>query len=129
MIFFRRYFNQISIFCSLLFFVFFSCSIKVSSNEINWVEIARTDNEIQFIDSKSIKYNKKGLLSVITKHTEVNTDGQENQKAYSYLMVVDCKNRLFSNLPINGNLMRVNNWENPTNNKLIKKTIINSCSY
>ena len=129
MILFRKYFKQISIFCSCLFFIFFLCSIKLSSEEINWIEIARTDNEVQFIDPNSIKYNNKGFLSVITKNTKINTEVQSNQNSDSYLMVVDCKNRLFSNLPINGELNRVKKWDNPTNDKLIKKTIINSCSY
>ena len=44
-------------------------------------------------------------------------------------MAVDCENRLFSKLPVNGELKQVKTWEEPSNNKLIKKTIINSCSF
>ena len=45
-----------------------------------------------------------------------------------FLMAIDCENRLFSKFPPNADLKQVKNWENPINNKLIKKTIINSCS-
>ena len=46
-----------------------------------------------------------------------------------FLMAIDCENRLFSKLPVNGEIKQVKNWENPINDKLIKKTIMNSCSY
>ena len=44
-------------------------------------------------------------------------------------MAIDCENRLFSKFPVNTNLKQVKNWEDPINNKLIKKAIMNSCSY
>ena len=44
-------------------------------------------------------------------------------------MVIDCENRLYNKLPINGDIKPVNDWERPIDNKLIKQTIINSCAY
>lgn len=44
-------------------------------------------------------------------------------------MAIDCEKRLYSKVPENGDLKKVKNWENPINNKLIKKTIINCCSF
>mgnify|MGYP004415566593 FL=1 len=93
------------------------------------MEVGKTNNEIQFIDSNSIKYNNRGFLSVLTKYSEINPDDQIVISTNSYLMAIDCENRLFSKLPVDGELNQVKNWEEPTNNKLIKRTIINSCSY
>tara|TARA_Y100001968_G_scaffold5292_1_gene4682 strand:+ start:7726 stop:8049 length:324 start_codon:yes stop_codon:yes gene_type:complete len=102
---------------------------SLSAQEINWVEIANTTDEKQFIDTNSIKYNNKGLLSVVTKYSEINPDDHNIIKTNSYLMAIDCEKRLFSNLPVNGELKQIKKWNNPINDKLIKTTILNSCSY
>ena len=125
----RNFIKQVFIFCFIYFLIFFSSFIKLSAEELHWIEVDRTINGIQFIDSNSIKYNNRGFLSVITKYSEVNPDDQTIISSNSSLMAVDCENRLFSKLPVNGELKQVKTWEEPTNNKLIKKTIINSCSY
>ena len=115
--------------CFISFLVLFSSFNEVSAEEINWTEVASTTDGIQFIDIKSIKYNNKGILSVITKYSEINPDDQENINTDLYLMAIDCENRLFSKLPVNGELKQVRKWNSPINDKLIKKTILNSCSY
>ena len=125
----RIFFKQVLIFCLFSFLIFFSCFIKLSAEELHRIEVDRTINGIQFIDANSIKYNNRGFLSVITKYSEINPDDQTIISTNSYLMAVDCENRLFSKLPVNGELKQVKNWNEPTNDKLIKKTIINSCSY
>tara|TARA_Y100001968_G_C19305686_1_gene691520 strand:- start:457 stop:798 length:342 start_codon:yes stop_codon:yes gene_type:complete len=113
----------------MTFLLFLYSFINLSAEEIDWIEVANTNNEIQFIDSNSIKYNNKGYLSVIAKYSEINPEDQKIIKTNSYLMAVDCENRMFSKLPVNGVLKQVKNWERPINDKLMKKTIINSCSY
>ena len=121
--------NQLLLFGFSSFLIFFASFITLSAEDINWLEVYKTNNGRQFIDTNSIKYNNKGFLSVITKYSEVNPEDQSIISSNSYLMAVDCENRLFSKLPVNGELKQVKTWEEPTNNKLIKKTIINSCSY
>ena len=125
----RNHVKQIFIFCLFFFLIFFSVFNKLSAAQINWVEVDKTNNGIQFIDSNSIKYNNRGILSVTTKFTELNPSDQTIINTDLYLMAVDCENRLFSKLPLNGELKQVKSWQKPNNEKLIKKTIINSCSY
>ena len=109
--------------------VFFSSFIKIFAEEINWKEVANTNNEIQLIDTDSIKYNNKGLLSVVTKSSKIDPDSQKNINTNSYLIAIDCEKRLFSKLPSNGDPNQVKKWIKPVNDKLIKTTIINSCLY
>tara|TARA_B100000700_G_scaffold305585_1_gene379752 strand:- start:10879 stop:11175 length:297 start_codon:yes stop_codon:yes gene_type:complete len=96
---------------------------------LNWTEVANTNNKIQFIDINTIKYNNKGLLSVMTKYSEVNSNDQNDINTSSYLMAIDCEKRLFSRLPSNGDINQVKNWTNPIDDKLIKQTILTTCSY
>ena len=125
----RKYINNVLIFFCLSFLIFFSGVINLSAEEIDWVEVAKTNDQIQFIDSNSIKYNNRGFLSVIIKYSEINQEDQKIINTNSYLMAIDCENRLFSKLPLNGEIKQVKNWVNPSNDKLIKRTIMNTCSY
>ena len=113
----------------LLFSIIITIPFKSFAEENNWIEVSKINNELVFIDPNSIKYNNKGFLSVITKYSQINPDDLKIENSDSFLMAIDCKNRLFSKLPINGDLKQVKNWQNPIDNKLIKKTIVNSCSY
>ena len=113
----------------ILFLIFFSSPFKIFADEIEWVEVSKTNNELIFINPNSIKYNNKGFLSVIANYSEIDPEDQTVLNNQPFLMAIDCENRLFSKFPANADLKQVKNWENPINNKLIKKTIINSCSY
>tara|TARA_Y100001968_G_scaffold81997_1_gene73061 strand:- start:556 stop:930 length:375 start_codon:yes stop_codon:yes gene_type:complete len=117
-----NYIKQILILFIFSFFIFLSAFIKLSAEDIDWIEVGKTSNGIQLIDANSIKYNNRGFLSVITKYSEINPEDQTIISTNSYLMAVDCENRLFSKLPVNGELKQVKSWDEPTNDKLIKKT-------
>ena len=125
----RYYIHQVLLISCIFLLIFCPFSSKLFAEEIEWLEVSKTNNDLLFIDPNSIKYNNKGLLSVITKHTNINPDDQTILNTDSYLMAIDCKNRLFSKLSVDDNLKQVKNWDNSINNKLIKKAIIKSCSY
>ncbi len=116
--------------CLFVFYTIFLLNLNtLSAEEINWTKVANTNNQIQFIDTNSIKYNDRGLLSVMTKYSKVNPDDQTIITTDSYLLAIDCESRLYSKLPINSSPKQVKKWTNSINDKLIKTTIIKSCSY
>ena len=125
----RNCIKQVLICCGIIFLLFFSSSSKLSAEEIEWTEVSKIDNELIFIDINTVNYDNRGFLSVVSKYAEVDSEDQNVIKTDTYLMAIDCENRLFSKLPLNGEIKQVKNWEKPVNEKLIKKTIINSCSY
>ena len=125
----RNYIYQGFLFCCISFLIFFSSPFKIFAEDIEWLEVSKTNNESLSINPDSIKYNNKGFLFVIAKQSEIDPDDQTVINDDPILMAIDCENRLFSKFPANADLKQVKNWENPINNKLIKKTIINSCSY
>ena len=109
--------------------VFFTSFIPLYAEDLNWIEVASTQNKIQSIDVASIKYNSNGFLSVVTKYSQIDPIDQSVINTNSYLMAIDCENRLFSKLPIDGDSKQVKTWSKPIDDKLIKKTIVNSCLY
>ena len=124
---FRKWLGHQLILCFISVLIFFSSYMRLFADEIKWKQVANTINEIQFIDSNSIKYNK-GILSLITKYSEINPEDGENITSDSYLLAIDCENRLYSRLPLNTELKQVKTWIKPSD-KLIKTTILNSCTY
>ena len=125
----RNYIHHLLLICCIFFLMFFSPSFKILADEIEWLEVSKTNNELLYIIHNSIKYNSKGFLSVIAKQSEFDPDDQTVINNETFLMAIDCENRLFSKFPVNADFKQVKSWENPVNNKLIKTTIINSCSY
>ena len=125
----RNYITQGLLVCCIFCLILFSFSFKTFADEIEWLEVSKANNELLYINPNSIKYNNKGFLSVIAKHSEIDLDDQIVINEDPFLLAIDCENRLFSKFPVNSHLKEVLNWENPINNKLIKKTIISSCSY
>ena len=129
MIYLRYYIVQGLLFLSIFFLILFSFVFHILADEVEWLEVSKTNNEFIFINPNSIKYNNKGFLSVIAMHSEIAPDDQSVINDDPFLLAIDCENRLFSKFPANADLKQVKNWEIPINNKLIKKTIINSCTY
>ena len=125
----QNYIKQLLSFSFAIVLTVFSFSLMLSAKEIKWLEVSKTNNEVIFIDPSSINYDNRGFLSIITKQSEIDPEDQEILNTDSYLMAIDCDNRLYSRLPVTGDIKQVKNWETPLNDKLIKKTIINSCSY
>ena len=121
--------HQILMFCFIFSVIYFSSSFKLFAEQIEWLEVSKTNNELLSINPDSIKYNNKGFLSVLAKYSEIDPDDQTVFKNDSFLMAIDCEKRLFSKFPVNADLKQVKSWDKPINNKLIKKTIINTCSY
>ena len=125
----RHYIHHGLMFCFIFSLIYFSSSFKLFAEEIQWLEVSKTNNESLSINPDSIKYNNKGVLSVLAKYSEIDSDDQTFFNKDSFLMAIDCEKRLFSKFPLDADLKQVKSWEDPINNKLIKKTIINTCSY
>ncbi len=125
----RNYIHQGLIFCCIFLLIIFTAPFKIFADEIEWLEVSKTNNELLSINPNSIKYNNQGLLLLIAKQSEIDPDDHIIKNDDTFLMAIDCENRLFSKFPENTDLKQVKNLENSINNKLIKKTIINSCSY
>ena len=111
--------NLFSIF--IVFIIYLNFPVILYSSDLNnWQEVASSSSGIQFIDLNSIKY-KKGILTLLSKYSDVNPDDKSVLNSNIYRMEIDCDRRLFKD--------EKNKWRATIDNKLIKQTIINSCKY
>ncbi len=125
----KNYIKQLLSFSFSIVLLVSFVPLILSAQEIEWLEVSKTNNEVIFIEPSSINYDNRGFLSVITKQSEVDPEDKKIINTDSYLMAIDCQNRLYSKLPVTGDIKQVKDWKSPLNDKLIKKTILNSCSY
>ena len=59
----RNYIHWGLLLCCTFFLILFSSSFKIYADEIEWLEVSRTNNELLSINPDSIKYNTKQLLN------------------------------------------------------------------
>ena len=114
-------------FASLI--LIFPSTIFAVSEARNWEQVAQTTTGIQYVDIGSASYDSKGFLSVFTKYQKLNEESQEIISTDIYEMGIDCEKRLYKDISINGVTQSTSTWQNPFEDKLIKKTIIKSCSF
>ena len=107
----QNYIKQLLSFSFAIVLTVFSFSLMLSAEEIKWLEVSKTNNEVIFIDPSSINYDNRGFLSIITKQSEIDPEDQEILNTDSYLMAIDCDNRLYSRLPVTGDIKQVKNWD------------------
>ena len=115
----KQLLKLLTLFSFVLLVLFLDPSRAIPAQS-NWVEVASNSSAIQFIDTQSIQY-KKEILSLRTKHSEINPENQETLNTNIYQIQIDCRNRLFKE--------QGEKWKKSVGNKLLTETIINSCTY
>ena len=95
----------------------------------NWTEVASNENGKRFINTDSIKYDSKGILSILTRYLEIDAESQSVLNSKTSILEIDCDKRLFKKSSVDGKEQSDNNWKTSVEDRLIKRTIIKSCTY
>ena len=125
----RKSIKLVCILTILFLTLFPTYKSSIAAESINWEEVASTSEGIQYIDTGSLKYKEKGILSILTQYSKINPDSEEVIDTYIYEMDIDCEKRLYRDISLNGISQKGSNWKVSSGDKLTKKTIIKSCSY
>ena len=72
----RNHIHQGTLICCIFFLIFFSSPFMIFADEIEWLEVSKTNNELLSINPNSIKYNNKGFLSAIAKYSVIDPEDQ-----------------------------------------------------
>ncbi len=124
-----RIFIKLFLVISLIFLTLVPPNNPINAETTTWEEVATTEKGIQYIDTSTIKYDTQGILSVSTKYSEINPEDQKIINTNIYIMEINCDKRIFKDISVNGKSTQGGTWESSRDDKLIKKTIIKSCSY
>ena len=94
---------------------------------INWVEVSRTQEGIQYIDRNSLNNKGKNIIEITTKYSKINPDTEEKIEDNIYIMRINCIRNEFKDISVNGKNNLSAKWEAPNEDKLLEDVISDSC--
>ena len=104
---------------------------------VDWHEVPASDDGRQWWDAGSLRVNRSGNLTVLSRFQPAppadqarNTDGSEPRPPASdlYVMEIDCGQTLFRDTSINGIPQWGSSWQAATGDDLISSTISEACA-
>jgi len=119
---------------SILVFIFLSFNVlnivqKASAiGEVDWLLLKENDDGKEWVDLGSIKKINSKEISVLTKYfqnpSKVNIKGETNL----YVMRINCDNREYKDISVNGIPSFKASWKNSNDDELIDVVIDKSCN-
>ena len=110
----------------ILIILFNSTNIVYASN-INWVEISKTPDGIQYIDIDSLDIKGKGIIELTTKYIKGNTNNSKEIEENIYIMRINFLTSKFKDVSVNGKKNLTAKWLDPNGDKLLDDVISDSC--
>ena len=97
-------------------------------SNVNWILLK--DNKIgkEWLDLGSIKKLKNQELSVLTRFYKKPSKSKEKGETTLYVMKINCENKYFKDISINGIPNFRSKWTSPNDDELIAIVIERSCS-
>ena len=103
---------------------------------VDWQEVAASSAGRQWWDAGSLRVNRNGNLTVLSRFQAAATDGQEEGEGRQtrppasdlYVMELDCGQNLYRDTSINGIPQWGSRWQAASGDDLISDTISAACA-
>ena len=69
---------------------------------VEWVEVPATDAGQQWWDSGSVRENREGLRTVLSRFTPAAVEGEAPRNGELFVMQIDCAQKLYRDQQVNG---------------------------
>ena len=106
-----------------------------SAGPVDWHEVPATTEGRQWWDAGSLRLNRNGNLSVLSRFQPPATDGDQNPDPAGrppagtlYVMELDCGQALFRDTSINGIPQWGSHWQAAAGDGLIEETLAAVCA-
>ena len=115
---------------SLLLFILNFSSYSYAIGNVDWVLLKENDEGKEWLDKGSIKPLPNGEISVLTKFFKnpTNSDDDDDGELSLYVMRINCNEKKFKDVSINGIPQFNSKWQTSNNDELLDVVIENSCS-
>ena len=113
---------------TLLFFILNFSSYSNAIGNVDWVLLKENNDGKEWIDKGSIKPLPNGEISVLTKFFKNSTNSNNDGELSLYVMRINCDEKKFKDISINGIPQFYSKWQTSNNDELIDVVIENSCS-
>jgi len=96
---------------------------------VDWHEVPATEAGQQWWDKGSLRSNKEGLISVLSRFAPTIKEGENNNNnSKIYVMQIDCSQRLYRDTSVNGLPRLRSEWEPTSGDGLINAVIDEVCA-
>jgi hypothetical protein len=87
----------------LVLFIALFCFVGISwAGPVEWIEVPATDAGQQWWDRGSIRDNKNGMRTVLSRFTPAPSEDEEQPQGELYVMELDCGQSLYRDKQVNG---------------------------
>ena len=125
----KKFLKLFILFITVVSFNFLNLEQRASAiGEVDWLLLKENDDGKEWVDLGSIKKIGNNEISVLTKFfqnpNKVKVKGETNL----YVMRINCDNREYKDISINGIPSFKSNWKTSNDDELIDVVIDKSCS-
>ena len=111
----------------LIVIILFNRTNIVYGANINWVEVSKTTEGVQYIDRDSTDIKGKGIIELTTKYLKIDSNTSKKIEENIYIMKINCMTNKFKDISVNGKKNLSAKWEDPNGDKLLDDVISDSC--
>lgn len=103
-------------------------SPSLQAAPVEWVEVPATSEGQQWWDRGSLRLNRRGELTVLSRFTPAAEADSEQRPGQLYVMAIDCGAKLYRDLQVNGLPRLGGDWEIAADDALISTVMQQVCS-
>ena len=117
------------LFITIMFLNFMNIvPIASAIGEVDWLLLKENDDGKEWVDLGSIKKINTTELSVLTKYFQNPSKGKVKGETNLYVMRINCDNREYKDISVNGIPSFKAKWKTSNDDELIDVVIDKSCS-
>ena len=94
---------------------------------VEWIEVPATEEGQQWWDKGSLRLNRRGELTVLSRFTPAASDDKPNPSGQLYVMAIECGSQRFRDLQVNGLPKLQAEWEIASEDALISSVMEQVC--
>ena len=120
--------NLLYFFFSLLLIILNFASYSYAVGNVDWILLKENGDGKEWLDKGSIKQLTSSEVSVLTKFFKNPTNSDDDGELSLYVMRINCDEKKFKDISINGIPQFNSKWQTSNNDELIDVVIENSCT-
>ena len=121
-------FNFFSLCFTFLIIILNNSEFAYGIGNVDWILLKENNDGKEWIDMGSIKEIKAGEITVLTKFLKNPKEPSDKEELSLYVMRINCNDKTFKDISINGIPQFGSKWQTSNNDELIDVVIEKGCS-
>ncbi len=123
-----KFLKELLFAAALLFLLSVIQPLPVFAGPVDWQEVDPTSAGRQWWDKGSLRLNRKGELTVLSRFSATPDESGKTATGSLYVMALDCDEKLYKDLQVNGLPKPRADWQFVGSEDLIAEVLEQSCA-